>query len=80
MALWIKNGWRIPACGLKQWMWDAKRDMIDPYELVMAVFGPEGIRIREQCVRFHRFCSFLAAFPSESLFYGFVSMPVIDCI
>ena len=61
-------------------MWDAKRDMIDPFELVMAVFGPEGIRICEQCVRFHRFRLFLAAFPSESLSYGFVSMPVIDYI
>lgn len=61
-------------------MWDAKKDMIDLYELVMAVFGLEGIQICEQCVRFHRFCLFLAVFPSESLSYGFVSMPVIDCI
>ena len=80
MALWIKNGWKIPAGSLKQWMWDVKRDMIDLFELVMAVFGPEGIRIRKQCVRFHRFRLFLAVFSSKSLFYGFVSMPVIDCI
>lgn len=61
-------------------MWDAKKDMIDLYELVMTIFGLESIQICEQCVKFHRFCLFLAAFPSESLSYSFVFMPVIDCI
>ncbi len=42
MALWIKAGWRISNVGLKQWIWDAKQDMIDPYRLVVDVFGPES--------------------------------------
>lgn len=46
----------------------------------MNVFGPEGVRIRDQCIKFHRFRSFVAAFPSESLSYTSVSMPVIDRI
>lgn len=45
MALWIKNGWRISATGLKQSMWNAKRDMIDPEVLAMNVFGYESTRI-----------------------------------
>ena len=41
MALWIKSGWRIPDGGLKQWMWDAKHDMINPYKLGGEVFDTE---------------------------------------
>lgn len=80
MALWIKNGWRMPAAGLKQWMWNTKRDMIDPYELTINVFGPKGVRIRDQCIKFYRFQSFLAAFPSITLLYLSVCMPTIDWI
>lgn len=61
-------------------MWDAKRDMIDPYRLAGEVFGTEGTRIRHQCVRFHRFGSFMAAFPSIKLLYTSASMSAINCI
>lgn len=61
-------------------MWNAKRDIIDPYKLAMDVFGPEGTQICDQCIKFHRFRSFLAVFLSESLSYTSASMPVIDCI
>ena len=80
MSLWIKNGWRMPTAGLKQWMWNAKRDMIDSYKLTINVFGREGVRIRDQCIKFHRFRSFLAAFPSITLLYSSVCMPTIDWI
>ncbi len=43
MALWIKNGWRIPTTRLKQSMWDVKRDMIDLTELIMRVMGPKSM-------------------------------------
>lgn len=42
MALWIKNRWRIPATGLKQSIWNAKKDMIDPKVLAINVFGLES--------------------------------------
>ena len=78
MALWIKSGWRIPATGLKQWMWDARRDMIDPRMLVEKVYG-QGTQVRQQCVRSHWFQAFLAAFPGESLSSS-APMPIIDRI
>ena len=53
--------------------------MIDPYRLVVDVFGPEGSRIHHQCVRFHRFRSFVATFPSIKLLYS-ASMPALNCI
>ena len=80
MALWIKNGWKIPSTGLKQWMWDPKRGTLDPWELTMSVFGPEAMETRIRCTRFHRFKAFQAAFPAESLSFPSASMPVINKI
>ena len=54
--------------------------MINLYELTINVFGPEGVRIRDQCIKFHRFQSFLAALPSITLLYSSVCMPTIDRI
>ena len=45
MALWIKAEWRIPAAELKQWMWNAKRDIIDPQELITKVYEPQGTEV-----------------------------------
>ena len=80
MALWIKNGWRIPSTGLKQWMWDAKREYLDPWKLGMSVFGPEASETRTKCNRFHRFKAFQAAFPAEDLLLPSASMPNINKI
>lgn len=57
-----------------------RRDMIDPYKLTMNVFGPEGVRIHDQCIKFHQFRLFLAMFPSIILLYSSVCMPTIDYI
>lgn len=80
IALWIKNSWRMPIVGLKQWMWNAKRDIIDLYELTMNVFVLQSIRICHQYIKFHRFRSFLAVFPSIILLYLSVCIPTIDKI
>lgn len=60
-------------------MWNAKQDMINPEELGMRVFGPEGTKVRNQCVRSHRFRAFLAVFPVLSFSYS-SSMPKINVI
>lgn len=61
-------------------MWNTKRDMINPYELAMNVFGPESAQIRNQYIKFHRFRLFLAIFPSVTLLYSSVCISTIDCI
>lgn len=61
-------------------MWNAKRDMIDPYKLIINVFGPEGVQIRNQCIKFYQFRSFLAVFLSIILLYLSVYIPIIDQI
>ncbi len=50
-------------------MWNTKQDMINLDELTMRVFGPEGTKVRDQCVRSHRLRAFLAAFPAFSFSY-----------
>lgn len=61
-------------------MWDAKRDMIDPFKLAVNVFGIEGTRVCHQYVRFHCYRSFMAAFLSINLLYPSILMPVINCV
>ena len=61
-------------------MWDPKRELLDPFELAMSVFGPQASEIRQLCTRSHRFEAFQAAFPTESLSYQSVSMPVLNKI
>lgn len=61
-------------------MWNAKRDMIDLYELAMNVFGPKGVWIYNQCIKFYCFQLFLAAFLSVTLLYSSVCMLTIDYI
>lgn len=80
IAIWIKIGWKIRVRGLKQWIWNAKRDVIDPYKLAINVFGSESARIHDQCIKFHHFQLVLAAFPLVTLLYSSVCMPTIDCI
>lgn len=79
MALWIKNGWRIPIGGLKQSMWDSNREFPDTVDLLDSVYGPAGAFIRDQCICCHQFNAFRVAFPEESLEYN-LSMPAIDII
>lgn len=55
MAFWIKNGWKMPTTSLKQWIWNAKRDMINFYELTKNVFGSESVQIRDQYIKFYQF-------------------------
>lgn len=54
--------------------------MINSYELITNVFGPEGVKIRDQCIKFYHFQLFLDMFLSESLSYVSASMLVINCI
>lgn len=39
MALWIQRGWRIPDSALKQWMWEQKREFLQPSLVDISVFG-----------------------------------------
>lgn len=81
MALWIKNGWRIPSTGLKQSMWDATRDLLQSREVIDNVFGSQAAGIRKQCVWYHWLSAFRASFPQNAFEYT-VSMPflnLIDC-
>ena len=79
MALWICQGWRIPETGLKQSMWSPKRAMLCSCTLVARAFGKENQGQRIQCIRHHRFTSFLAAFPNIRFSYN-AAMPKIDII
>ena len=82
MALWIKSGWRIPPTGLKQWMWNPKREMLDPEDVASRPFNEESTHIRSQCTRVHRFKAFQAGFPQEAFQYSPKPMPklnIIDC-
>lgn len=80
MPLWIKNKGRISVTGLKQLIWNAKRDMIDPEVLAINVFGSENTQIRKQCIWSHCHSTFLIAFPSKPFFYIFVTMLLINLI
>lgn len=70
----------MPTKGLEYWMWNAKKDMIDPYKLAINVFGPESAWIRDQCINFHFFQLFLAAFLSIILLYLSVCISTINHI
>lgn len=60
-------------------MWNSKRDMIDPKELIIRLFGPEGTKVQNQCVRSYWLKAFLAAFPAFYIFYTSF-MPKINVI
>lgn len=77
MAFQIKNGWRIPAMGLKQWTQNVKQDKINLEELDMRIFGPKGIKVQNQYIKLHQFRVFLAAFPAFTFSYT-LSMPKIN--
>ncbi|MCJ1346491.1 hypothetical protein MMC31_004708, partial [Peltigera leucophlebia] len=79
MALWIKNGWKIPPKGLKQLMWVPRRNLPQPAVIINKAFGPAGTTICNQCIRHHRFGVFLFAF-SECTFDYSPSMPAINRI
>lgn len=81
MVLWIQKGWRIPVDGLKQIIWNPKSDVLRLRALVRKAIGPEVRNQQDQCIRHHRFASFIAAFPDHAFFYS-APMPkveVIDC-
>ena len=83
MALWIRHGWRIPKDGLKQWMWNPKKDLLSSRIIIERLFGsdPDARNKRNQCIRHHRFTSFISAFPDWSFSYS-AAMPRvknIDC-
>lgn len=60
-------------------MWRPKEEVPDYVDLLANAFGPEGMRIRSQCVRAHRFHAFTSAFPEETLNDN-PAMPVINLI
>lgn len=64
MALWIRHGWSIPGGGLKQSMWDPRRQLLRHFDLQQRVFGQEGIAMRNKCILHYRICAFRAAFPN----------------
>lgn len=51
MALWIQQGWRIPDTGLKQWMWDSKREYLDAFLVTSSIFGHAGMRYKRNVNR-----------------------------
>lgn len=82
MALWVKNGWRIPSTGLKQWIWNPKRDMLDPEDIASRPFNQESCAIRLQCTQVHRFKAFQTGFPRETFSYtpkAMAKLNIIDC-
>lgn len=62
-------------------MWNSKQDMIDSEELGIRLFGPESIKVRDQCVRSYQFKAFLTALPLFSFSYrsSIPKINVIDC-
>ena len=81
MALFVAKDWRIPEQGLKQWMWQPKRDLLQHDRLIAVTFGKTTSFTRRSSVRYHRFAAFRAAFPDIKLSYN-PQMPtvnVIDC-
>lgn len=74
MALWIQKSWRIPAKSLNQSMWDPTRDLLDPLMISTIVFGSLFQNQRIQCIRHHRFTSFISAFSEFTFFYS-IKMP-----
>lgn len=78
MALWIRQGWRIPDAGLQQSMWNPKRAMLCSRTLITRAFGKDNQQ-RSQCIQHHRFTSFLAAFLNQNFLYE-AAMPKIDII
>ena len=79
MALWIQQGWQIPNLGLKQWMWDQKREVLQPSLVDISVFGQAALAIRKETQQSHRFGAFRAAFPNQQ-FSHYPAMPIINWI
>ena len=55
MALWIRHGWQIPKDGLKQWMWNPKKDLLSSRIIIERLFGldPDAQNQQNQCIRHH---------------------------
>lgn len=79
MALWIQRGWRIPNSGLKQWMWNPHRALLQSYQIGISVYDRAGLSIQKKYQQMHRFNAFRTGFPNES-FENQPSMPVINVI
>lgn len=77
MALWMKNGWRIPLDGLKQSIWDATNDLVQFREVIDMVFGSIRSNICKQYVQSQWFNTFKAGFLDKTLSYT-VSMLMIN--
>lgn len=79
IVLWIKAGQKIPILGLKQQMWDVKRQMVDFLELAIKVYRLQGTEIQQQYIQSYQFQAFLVVFSGESLTSS-ISMPIINQI
>lgn len=77
MTLQSKNKQRILFTGLKQWIWNAKREYLDPWKFGKNVFGPETKETRIKCTWFHRF---QAVFLAKDLLLLSASMSNINKI
>ena len=76
MALWIRNGRRSPKNWSKQWMCSPKMDRLNARTIVNSFLADNQ---RSQCIRHHRFVSFIFVFPNCSFSYS-AAMPRVNII
>lgn len=69
MALWIQQGWCIPDNGLKQWMWNPQRALLQSCNIGISVYDRTGLNTQKKCQQMHQFNAFQAGFPNKSFKY-----------